>query len=425
VRRHLSKPNLHVRVDGAVVVAGMAEDVDFTGAIRENIIGTSVHGTARTKGKLTAELEPNDDRAAFDIYLNGTAYSNNVGYNRGVSIYSNGVTSIKARKRIYVTAEGLKSAPAVAECSTNTTITGIGARSGMVRNAASRQVAANKYRAEYVASQRAKLRVEQRMDSESREKLAKANENFENKFRKPLLRRDQFPELFAFSTTDEALLIRGRHATEFQLGAPTEPPTAPSNAAVSVRAHESVVNNFAEGLLGGLVMTDEMLAKAIKDLTDKTPEELQPGPDKEPWSITFAKLEPVTVKFEDGHATVSIRGRRFTRGDQEMRKSLEISARYKFDRTDAGARLVRQGDVEVKFLGAEERRLTVTEVAFKTFIKKKFGALFKPEKSFDGLTLPGAWSKLGKLRLESMSADLGWLALAWRHPEKLRTAKAK
>jgi hypothetical protein len=175
--------------------------------------------------------------------------------------------------------------------------------------------------------------------------------------------------------------------------------------------HETMVLNFGETLLGGETLTDERLVELLTESEVEVPEELQVTPDKDPWSITFASVQPVSARFENNRMKLAIHGRRFTRGEQVVRADIEISADYVLERQGNGSKLTRQGDVMVEYLDRE--RLSVGQVAMKTFLRKKFDALFKAEFKSDGLQLPDRLKAVGPLKLRELSADKGWLVLAW------------
>ncbi len=46
-------------------------------------------------------------------------------------------------------------------------------------------------------------------------------------------------------------------------------------------------------------------------------------------------------------------------------------------------------------------------------MREKFEALFVPEFNTKGIALPGRWENAGKLHLEHVAAQNGWLSLAW------------
>jgi hypothetical protein len=109
---------------------------------------------------------------------------------------------------------------------------------------------------------------------------------------------------------------------------------------------------------------------------------------------------------------MAIRGRRFTRGDQAISEPIEISAKYTIEKTQTGSKVTRQGEVDVKFL--ERERLSAQQVAFKTFMTRKFEALFKPEIVSEGIVLKGRLEKAGKLQVQEIASDKGWIAIGWQ-----------
>jgi hypothetical protein len=129
-------------------------------------------------------------------------------------------------------------------------------------------------------------------------------------------------------------------------------------------------------------------------------------------------VRPVSFSFGDGGFTVTIRGRKYTRGEGggDSLPAMYVRARYKVERAGDVARLVRQGDLEI-FPPRVERggspRLSVEEVSVKSLLSRKFGKMLSPEIVSEGLELPGKWKKLGKLALRQVIADNGWMALAW------------
>src|SRR6185369_9297413 len=98
--------------------SGIERDIDQVTAVNDNILGTQLHGTARLVGHTTLALQENPTAANMNILLGGTAWSNNVGYNGPVTIYSTGVTSVSARKTILMNADGMFGYASQASCGT-------------------------------------------------------------------------------------------------------------------------------------------------------------------------------------------------------------------------------------------------------------------------------------------------------------------
>lgn len=425
VRQQYAQPNLHVFASQRLAAAGVKDKVDDVSPVRELILGTDVHGTARTIGNISLRTVPSAQRAVVEILMSGQSYSRNVGYNGPATIYSNGYTNLSAYKRVFVDEFGIQAQPAVAVASTKTTITGIGAKRKIVRKIAAKQVGSKTAQAEVIASQRAETRLERRIDNQAADMLGKAQDAYLNKFKYPLIRKGDYPQHLKMSTTSDGFRLVALHANAARLGAPTAPPDIQGAPDLSVRVHESLVGNAAETVLAGLTLTDEKLADMLKEATGEVPEELQISEDKDPWSITFSQVRPIAVVFDGNTATIAIHGQKFTRADQEIKNNMLISAKYKLEQVGNGSKLTRDGDVVVDYVDFKGG-LSIKQVAFKTFLRKKFSSLFKPEIANDGLKLPGKWEKAGKLTLRQMEANKGWLTLGWEQPDIAeRTASLK
>jgi len=416
IREQYQHPNFFVDVSDEFFNAGTDEEVNEVSPIREYILGTDIHGTGHTVGILSNRLVPSDDKAVFDLHLIGTNYSRNVGDNRGVTLHTTGVTSLHGVKRVYMDADGLTYGRASAWACANTTVTSICAKCGLVERMAWKQASKKKGQAESIASGKARARLAARMDSEGASRLAEAAENYQAKFRRPLLRRDAFPQMLKFSSSANSLIVRGLHSGVSQIAAPGEPPALAGTHAIQVRMHQSAANNMTEAMFGRETLTDVSLAKLMEDLTGEVPEELKITDDKDPWSITFAAEQPIQINVDNNMVTIAIRGNRFTRADTKINKAMMISANYKIEKTATGSKLTRQGEVETDYVN--QQRLGLGEIAFKTFLNRKFTALFKPEIVSDGLKVKGRWEKLGKLPLATLVADGGWIHLAWDVPAK-------
>ncbi len=414
LRRKVLQSNLHASVSEHLISLAMQEDVTDEERVRENILGTSITGNATTSGELSAQLIPNAQRAHISIVLKGEAKSKNVGRNGPVTIYTSGTTSIDASKSVLIDAVGITSLPASASCDTNTTINSISA-GPVAQNAARNRIRQQKRQAERIASQRAEKRVEKKVDDQANERLSEMKTNFTEKFRAPLIRLGEFPELMKLSTSDTSLVVEMLKANLYQMGATSAPPELTTGLDIGVQVHESMINNFAEALLGGKTLTDEKLAELAEQLTGEVPEELRITQDKDPWSITFPTLNPVTIEFNDSMLTVTIVGRRLSSGEQKVTRSMSITATYKIERQGVGTRLQRQADVEVKYVKGGS---SVSDTAFKTTVRDRFRDVFKESSETEGLKLAGQLEKVGTLNLSQLDISNGWLVVGWAIPDK-------
>ncbi len=417
IRRAFDRPNIYVAAQEKIVGAGIERPIDDTSPLVDNINGTQISGTGHTVGSLKVELVPDGNRAAFDIMLYGTTYSNTVGLNGPATIYTQGTTQIGGRKRVLIDAAGIRDLPATAAAKTNTRVTGVaaGRPGGLINNIAQRKVAEGKGSAELVAADHASARVRARLNKEAANDLGRAARDFQEKFRNPLIRQQLYPSVFDFSTTDELLKVVALEASDTQLGAPAAPPELDESAYdLSVRFHESAANNLAAQMLAGVTLRDEDVRKKIVELRGSLPDQLKDNDDQEPWSITFEKFRPVSVSIRDGGFEVVIRGKSYTTGENDQNKygSMYVTARYKTEKQDQGYRLVRQGELIIE--PPTQGQQSIKVVTLKTILKKKFARLFPEAIEPQGVELPGNWKKLGKLFATHVVTDGGWATVGYR-----------
>lgn len=415
LRTQLSRSNLQVVASERLVGAGIKQSLDEVTPVRDYILGTRITGDGHLVGKVTVELVPSNQNAKLDTMLSGVVNSRTVGVNGPATIHSNGTTAIAGRKRIVINDLGFSSYPATATANTNTQVTGIGG-SRIVQRVASRRIGEQQGQAERIAADHAADRVRERMDEQVNQQMAEAHTNFQKKVRNPLIRRRELPDL-TFRTTSDNLLVDLLAANRNQIAAPTAPPEIKVKNDLGVQVHESAINNLAASLFGGVTLEEEDLQKRVVEMRGSLPDSLKSDEQRDPWSITFARNQPVTVKFTDGGVSITIRGQRYTSGDQEFR-AMNVTADYKVGLTEPnaagihGIKLVRQGDLTIVPPG-EPRRLSGREITLRTLLERRFGKLFEAEVVYDGLILPGNWRQAGILDTKQFDVSGGWAVVAW------------
>lgn len=413
IRNKLDQPNLYASVSRDLIAGGISRPVDQVNPVHEIILGTDVHGTAHMVGDVDVNLVPSKDKGLIELSLTGTVTSDNVGVNGPATIYSTGHSTIGASKLLTVDKDGLTPNPAVAHADTSTTFNAICAKLRLVQKIATKRAYQQKSQAEAIASDRTEFRIQNRFDDETKDLVADANTRLQEKLYRPLIGRDEFPDEVNVSTTTEHLNLEVMQASQSQLAAPGPAPASEDEAAdLTLKLHESIVNNYGETFLAGVKLTDERLVEILTERDAEVPEELQITPDTDPWSITFDYKSPIQVVFDNDTVKIGIRGRQFTRGDNEVNRTIAISADYKIEKGESGTLLTRTGDVVVDF--PTQERLGPLDLTAKTFLRKKFEAVFKPEIVGEGIKLEGEWEKAGTLRISSLAVTPGWFVGSWR-----------
>ncbi len=406
IRNRFDRPNAHIYIRSQFLSKAVDRAVLEPSPVRDNILGTNIFGQACLVGNLHMKTIPCQDHARMKVELVGNVSSNTNGYQKSVTVHSLGNTSVYAHKTLDLTPDVLCGTPAIACCDTQTKICSITSSKlpGLIEPIAWKKAAKQMPQAEAIASQRAEARIEKRMNEESLELIANNNQRL-RELKYPLVRRDALPEL-KFSTTDSHLFATAKRAGVGQVGGFDSPPNVSLAWDITGQVHETAVVNYGEAYLGGVTITDEKLARIVKERTGSVPEELQLSPDKDPWSITFANEAPLRARFENDQVKLTIRGRRFTRGENAIADTIEISATYDVAISPTGSELKRQGEVGVEFVN--RKVLGAQQTVFKTFLRRKFEALFKEEITGTGFALKGDFERFGKLQLKHVVMDKGW-----------------
>lgn len=418
VRKYYSRPNLFAEFSQPLVEAGMARAIQRTVPVRDNILGASIYGSGNMQGNVTVELIPSKDKAVFETVVKGRINTHTTGSSSGVSFNSRGVTGFHARKRMLLDEYGLHAQATRCNAVTDNNVYNVSA-GRIASNIAWGRIAENRGQSNYIAARHAESRISNSFDQEAAPMLTKSKQRFNDKFRYPLVRMREFPELLHFSSTADQIKVEGIKANRFQIGAPQAPPDLTGSYDMTVRVHESFPDNMASAVFGGKKMTDEQMKEQIIAMRGSLPDEMKEDENEEPWSITFARQKPVTVTFGDQEFEVTIRGQQFTSGDRDFR-SMNISAKYKMELTATGTKMVRQGPIKIEppDFAKEPRQLSASEISLRTILERKFAKLFKEEIVSDGLELPGAWKKAGKLHAKMLQSGNGWLTVGWNLPSK-------
>lgn len=468
-----SHPNLVGYVSRDFLGGGLEQDIDRVQPVNDNILGTSIHGTAHVRGRTDVRMLTNPDQAGYRILLGATANSSTVGYNGPVTILSTGVTQLKGEKKIHFDDEigGMAPSPATATASTCTSINSICARSRLVERIAWKRASASKGEAEAIASGNAAARLRGEMDQQARESTSQVNSNFEKKYRRPLIIRNEYPKQFLTASSSELMQVVIAQQGLGQLGAPDAPPAPPASD-LTLQLHESYVSNFSRAMLGGQEFTSlelrqlqesmggeiKSIEQLAKERADRSGEGTEPNIPETIESLadtflTFDDEFPIRVEFRGDQVLIVVRVKKLeSRVENEDPKApeerlllvrgVEITALYKLGEVEGAPALIRNNEVGVNAAFLEKnpgpgedanrrrlgkRRITdrFREDVFPETIKLS-PLDFSKRKAAGNKQSFGNWSKLPPLPLDTAVAKSGWLTLGWSFPEEpARTVEKK
>jgi hypothetical protein len=421
-RRRWSHPNVVVEGSKALVASRIAGPVSETTPVRDCILGTDIHGTGLVKGEVTVELVPSDDQAIVDTLFRGTIDTDTIGYNGPATIYATGTTTLSARKRLLFHGEQLSTRPATSSATVASSINDIQARHGLIERFAWKRAMKQKALAESIAASHAEDQFNERMDKQADGLIARANESLLQKFRRPLADRNLLPKVFRLSTTADAVQLTVQAEGFGHLAAPHAPPHLAGAGDLTVRVHETAINNVTAAVLAGIVLDEKRFQELLTESLG-LPERIQTTDGEAPWSIAFPERQPVAVSFADGGFTVTISGRQFTNEGKEY-PGMNVTAAYRIQKTDRGLRALRQGKLRIfppGFKPDSGQQLSAREQVLRNALEPRFGKLFTEELAPANIVLkedpaasPGQARPPVELALTRWEAAGGWLVMAWK-----------
>jgi hypothetical protein len=145
------------------------------------------------------------------------------------------------------------------------------------------------------------------------------------------------------------------------------------------------------------------------------PERFAAQEGEEPWTIVFARQNPIRVSFADDGFSVTIRGRRYYKGENRH-PGMDVTAVYKIVKGEQGFQAIRQGDLQIVppgFVPGSGKRLSARQTVIRTLLQRRFGRIFDARILLEDMTLPGDWEKAGKMRPVHLACQGGWLVVAW------------
>ena len=133
----------------------------------------------------------------------------------------------------------------------------------MVERMAWKRAGKQQSEAECIASRHAEQRLNERIDDQAAEPLEQANKQYVEKYQRPFTERKLFPAVASLQHDRAALSLVGLQAGGGKLAAPGLPPPVVEGADMTLRLHESAINNLAFDALAGRTVYEEKVQAAV------------------------------------------------------------------------------------------------------------------------------------------------------------------
>ncbi len=421
VRAGHSNPNFVLKIGAKLVAAAGKRPVDDIAPVRDFILGTRITGMGRTVGEVRMVPVPDARRAVVETIMTGINYSDTVGRQGPVRVYSDGTTRLLGITRLAIDDAGIHALPTNASARSSTKVHGVSTTApcvldGLVRRIAWKRIPRQKAATERIAGRHAAQRLTARIDQTASASVARANLFYRERLRGPLVRLREFPRRVRFASDAGGLSMTVTHDGPDRLAAPVTPPATEAESDLAVVLHESLIDSLGTGLLAGKTIRQVDVEEQARKMLGRVPEPLADKDERGPWSITFAQRDPLTVVFRENHLELTFRAQRYTTGDRRL-DGMNVSLRYEIVSEEGLVKAVRQGEPEVLppgYIPGSGERIPLRLTSLRNLLKRRFGKIFPEEVLARPIEFEDQLSRLPSLHTSRLTSADGWLSIAWR-----------
>jgi len=433
LREDLAWPNAFIDIQTSLIAAS-AGDINRREHITDWILGANVHSNTRSKGTVDVVSIPSDNKSILEFRSKGHTFSQNTGYKGPAVIHSCSDTDFTARKRVELDDDAFITKNAKAKATTDIHLQSVGKAGGglgsrLVSRMGWRRAQGSQPQAERISADHAETRIECHFNDELNDEVRKARKRYEEEYRQPLERRDAVPDYIRFKSDRDSIGYEVTQASRSQLGATGKPPAASETHDVTMRLHESAVDNYSASILGGAtarqtspdedVKFDVKLPKWMKKLwenrkTEATDQSAKEEPFKE-YALTLREGRPISVNFGTDKVKLTVHIARLQSGDKSF-ENWDVTGNYTPKLSDGRVELTRDGDL-VMFPADFRGQLTGQQVAERRNLEEELnkrsaqGRGFPKTIAFDPVEPEGKLADAGPLEYNQFAAGDGWLTI--------------
>ena len=343
--------------------------------VRTNILGSRVKGISHINSELDLELHPKPQSWAFTLQTIGNVRTHSTGRRGQTAVRTRGDANFAAATPIEITANGISVGDSQINVRGNTRLRDVNSQydNWPLLGSLAKSIIAAKYNersrlTSRIANRRMTKQIGDGIDERLDAKVAKATNRLNEVVMGPLNTLRLQPQIIDMQTTDQRLIARYRLAGDWQIGASTPRPRAPSDSLLSVQINQSAINNTLEQVVplgepttiqSAFDNTMKVFGRENVELPEDIPRDVL---------IQFTKTRPITVEMKDGKLWITMRIVELSRAKGAALRRFIVRAGYTAQIDGLRASLVRDGHLNISGPGMSMRqRLPIRAIFNKVF----------------------------------------------------------
>lgn len=342
ISRNVMNHNIHLSISEGLLGRLISDYRTESGCVSDIILGARVTGTQTTSVKVTADVTPSANTAAFQLKLSGNTRSETAARKDPATVYTSGNHYFWINKPFEFNGSQVTLGNSRFSVDTNsqtrgfrTKFDGVPLVGMIVRGAAKHQIASSKPKSEAITAQKLRNQAQPRFDSESSAQFDRLNADLQSTL-DALRAKDAAPDIINARSSHTHAAISTRTLGTARVGGSAAPEVSPSPDTGVLQIHESAANATLDALAlhGRVIPADKLneeLEKALSTLlnreiklrkdpdtttasttptADSTPQSEtnpatdEPATDEPPTSWVFNGRDPIQVQFHAGRVTI-------------------------------------------------------------------------------------------------------------------------
>ncbi len=311
---HYRNANLRIAVSEEFANRMLPKPSAIQKPVRQNILGADTRGASEIQTKLQLDFVKDPNALKIAINLDGDISSKTQSSRHGATFYNSSIASVNTVREVTITTQGMNinGHPATVESNDSlrkfsTDWDRLPILGDMVRQFAHNEFLQARPIAKRIMQKTIAKQTDEEFDKQLQEKVSSANTQLNMRLLGPLQSLNLQPMVVDMQTTDTRLIVRYRLAGSGQLAAYTSRPIAPSDSQLSLQVHHSAFNNMVSQVIeNDRAWTMQELSDKISDLMQQ-PHKTLPEDASNDVTARFAEERPITVEFEDGRMTFTLR----------------------------------------------------------------------------------------------------------------------
>ena len=409
---HYRNANIRVAIQGDFINRFLPQNEPMTVPIRTRAMGTNIYGRSQVESELEVSLAPSTDRWNLVLQSIGNITTLSTGQQSVVEIHTSGQAKFQSGTSVTVDRSGVTFDKTNVDVSGRIRLRKIETEldeypilGSFVRTIAERRYVAMAPQANRISNRTAQQQIRAEISDTLDQQTKLANEKLGSLVINPLTRMELAPSVTEMRTTDELLLGRFRVAGEWQMGAFTPRPRAPSESLISTQIHQSAINNTLEKLLpsGEAIPLEEVLRQINASFGKESWEKPQDMP--EGVEIRFSSSRPVSIEIEDGGVMLTLRIVQMKRGRAIDLRNVIIKAAYRPQTDGLHAYLVRDGHLSISGPNMSMRKRLPARTIFNKVLSTNHMLPITPKTLQDREAFQG-------LAISQLELERGWIGLA-------------